>query len=220
MPRQHKSDPRARLCYFLNFDCNHGHDCHKLLGVETGNVVFRATLRGTIQRRRLSLRQMQSGIRPLRHRMTSTCRCQRLCPASPRRSRFITTCSCASSITDACLRSCVDTRTTYAKTPRLRSPRALASSWRMRDTWRCPGGRVARPAQCTMHDGNTSITMVYHWTMRPWCRCWTRVKRCTRSYTNTAPLRTCRPCVHQTCTLRQTFLRRRRHRTRIYGDTQ
>ena len=99
-------------------------------------------------------------------------------------------------------------------------PRALASSWRMRDTWRCPGGRVARPAQCTMHDGNTSIAMVYHWTMRPWSRCWTRVKRCTRSYTNTAPLRTCRPCVHQTCTLRQTFLRRRRHRTRIYGDTQ
>ena len=34
------------------------------------------------------------------------------------------------------------------------------------------------------------------------------------------PLRTCRLCVHQTCALRQTFLRRRRHRTRIYGDTQ
>ena len=38
--RQRKSDSRARLYYFLNFDYNHGHDCHKLLGAETGKVVF------------------------------------------------------------------------------------------------------------------------------------------------------------------------------------
>ena len=40
VPRQHKSDPRARLCYFLDFDYNHGHDCHKLLDAEKGKVVF------------------------------------------------------------------------------------------------------------------------------------------------------------------------------------
>ena len=37
--RQHKSDPRARLCYFFNFGYNHGYDCHKLLNAETGKVV-------------------------------------------------------------------------------------------------------------------------------------------------------------------------------------
>ena len=38
--RQRKSDPRARLCYFLDIGYNHGHDCHKLLDAETGKVVF------------------------------------------------------------------------------------------------------------------------------------------------------------------------------------
>ena len=40
VPRQHKSGPRACLCYFLNFGYNHGHDCHKLLDAETENVIF------------------------------------------------------------------------------------------------------------------------------------------------------------------------------------
>ena len=40
VPRQHKSDPRARLCYFFNFGYNHGHDCHKLLDAETGKIIF------------------------------------------------------------------------------------------------------------------------------------------------------------------------------------
>ena len=40
VPRQHKSDPRARLYYFFNFGYNHGHDRHKLLDAETGKVIF------------------------------------------------------------------------------------------------------------------------------------------------------------------------------------
>ena len=40
VPRQYKSDPRARLCYFFNFGYNHGHDCHKLLDAEMGKIVF------------------------------------------------------------------------------------------------------------------------------------------------------------------------------------
>ena len=38
VPRQHKTEPRARLCYSLDFRNNHGHDCYKLLDAETGKV--------------------------------------------------------------------------------------------------------------------------------------------------------------------------------------
>ena len=38
--------PRARLCYFLNFGYNHGHDCHKLLDAETGKVVLSRDVTG------------------------------------------------------------------------------------------------------------------------------------------------------------------------------
>ena len=40
VPRQRIRDPRARLCYFLNIGCNHGHNCQKLLNAETGKVGF------------------------------------------------------------------------------------------------------------------------------------------------------------------------------------
>ena len=40
VPRQRKSDPRANLCYSLNFGYNHGHDCHNRLDAKTGKVVF------------------------------------------------------------------------------------------------------------------------------------------------------------------------------------
>ena len=39
VPRQRKTDPRARPCFFLNFGYNHGRDCHRLLDEETGRVV-------------------------------------------------------------------------------------------------------------------------------------------------------------------------------------
>ena len=39
-PRQRKPEPRARMCYFLNFGYNHGRDCYKLLGEETGKFVY------------------------------------------------------------------------------------------------------------------------------------------------------------------------------------
>ena len=40
VPRKRKSDPRARLCYFLNFGYNHGRNCHKPLDAETEKVAF------------------------------------------------------------------------------------------------------------------------------------------------------------------------------------
>ena len=40
VPRQRKTDPRARMCYFLNSGYNHGRDCHRLLDAETGRVAY------------------------------------------------------------------------------------------------------------------------------------------------------------------------------------
>ena len=40
VPRQRKTDPRARMCYFLNFGYNHGQDCYPLLDAETGRVAY------------------------------------------------------------------------------------------------------------------------------------------------------------------------------------
>ena len=40
VPNTRKTEPRARLCYFLNFGYNHGRDCYKLLDAETGKVIY------------------------------------------------------------------------------------------------------------------------------------------------------------------------------------
>ena len=40
VPRQRKTDPRARMCYFLNFGYNHGRDCYRLLDAETRRVAY------------------------------------------------------------------------------------------------------------------------------------------------------------------------------------
>ena len=39
VPEQGKLDRQARPCYFLNFGCNHGSDCMKIMDAETGRVV-------------------------------------------------------------------------------------------------------------------------------------------------------------------------------------
>ncbi|CAM9818146.1 unnamed protein product, partial [Ascophyllum nodosum] len=38
--RQRKTDPRARMCYFLNFGYDHGQDCYRLLDAEAGRVAY------------------------------------------------------------------------------------------------------------------------------------------------------------------------------------
>ena len=40
VPRQRKTDPRARMYYFLNFGYNYGRDCYRLLDAETGRVAY------------------------------------------------------------------------------------------------------------------------------------------------------------------------------------
>ena len=40
VPRQRKTDPRARMCYFLIFGYNYGRDCYRLLDAETRRVAY------------------------------------------------------------------------------------------------------------------------------------------------------------------------------------
>ena len=134
---------------------------------------------------------MQLGI----HRGISTCRCQRLCPASPRpltlQYRLLLHRLHHRRLSPLLRRHphhLRHRRQYLCRTPRLRSSRALAVNWPMRDKGRCPGERVARPVQCVMHHGNTPVTMVCHWIMRPWCQYWTRRKRCTQDRTRTRRL--------------------------------
>ena len=39
-PRQRKTDPPARMCYFLNCGYNNGRDCYRFLDAETGRVAY------------------------------------------------------------------------------------------------------------------------------------------------------------------------------------
>ena len=117
VPRQRKSDPRARLCYFLNFGYNHGHDCHKLLDAETGKVVFSCDITWHHPEAPLIPPATAVGNPPTAppediYVPISTPVPSVAAPA-PRSS---TTCYCAGSITDACPRSYADTRTIYVTT--------------------------------------------------------------------------------------------------------
>ena len=40
VPRQRYTDPRARMCYFLNLGYHPGRDCYRLLDVETGRIAY------------------------------------------------------------------------------------------------------------------------------------------------------------------------------------
>ena len=133
VPRQRKSDPRARLCYLLNFGYNHGHDCHKLLDAETGKVVFSRDVTWHHPEAPLIPPATAVGNPPGYLRTNANACAQR----RNARLRSSNAWSCAGSITDACPRFCADTRTTYlvrhhrlylCRTPRLRSTRASAAN--------------------------------------------------------------------------------------------
>ena len=118
VPRQRKTDPRARMCYFLNFGYNHGRDCYRLLDAETGRVAY-STSPGTTRKHRGSPR---SGPRQQNHRGISTSPCRSLCP-SPRHL-----------LHPSPLRQLPHRQRHYRhrlhehRTPRLRFPRALAAN--------------------------------------------------------------------------------------------
>ena len=178
-----------------------------------GGSLIRATSPSTTRKHRGSPR---SGPRQQNRRGTSTSPCRSLCP-SPRHL-----------LHPSPLHQLLHRQRHYRhrqhqrRTPRFRSPRALATNKNTRDTWRCPGGRVVRPVHCAMRHGITSTVMVYHWTMRLRCQCWRKSKQPTRLFANMAPLRTrriCRPRMYRTY-LHSTMCPPWRSRTiQTYGDT-
>ena len=176
-----------------------------------GGSLIRATSPGTTRKHRGSPR---SGLRKRNRRGISTSPCHSLCP-SPRHLLY-------PSPLHQRRQQHYRHRLHQRRTPRLRSPRTLAANQNTRDTWRCPGGRVASPVHCAMHDGNTYITMVYHWTMRVWCQCWRKAKQPAKSFANMAPpktRRTCRPRMHRIylhLTMRPTW---RNRPMQTYSDT-
>ena len=128
-----------------------------------GGLLIRATSPGTTWKHRGSPR---SGPLQQNRRAISMSPCRSLCP-SPRHL-----------LHPSPLRQLPHRQRLYRhrlherRIPRLRSPHAFTANQNTRDTWRCPGGRVARSVHCAMRHGNKPIVMVYHWTMRLWCQCW------------------------------------------------
>ena len=120
VPRQRKTVPRARMCYFLNFGYNHGRDCYRLLDAETGRSLIHATSPGTTRKHGESPR---SGLRQQSHRGISTSPCRSLCPLP----RYL--------LQPSPLRQLPHRQRRYrhrlhqCQTPRLRSPRALAPNY-------------------------------------------------------------------------------------------
>ena len=119
VPRQRETDPRARMCYFLNFGYIHGWDCYRLLDAGTGRVAY---LRDVTWHH-----PETPWITPIRPRQQScrgisTSTCRSLCPLPrhllhplplrqlPHRQRHYRH------------------RLHQRRTPRLRSPRALAAN--------------------------------------------------------------------------------------------
>ena len=203
MPQQRKSDPRGRLCYFLNFGYYLGHDCHKLRDAETGKIVYSRDVTWHHQETPLILPATAVGnppaapsspcLLPLQYRLLL-----RRHPHQLRRHRL------------------------QRRNPRLRSPRALVANCNTRGMRRCPGGLVAKQEQCPKHRGSMLTTTDYcpRWTMRLWCPCWRNESQSMRPFGITAHRRahqTCQPLMCQTFILRRAFLRRKRHRMRKYG---
>ena len=120
VPRQRKTDPRARMCYFLNFGYTHGRDCYRLLDAETGRVAYSCDVTWHHPEYRGS--PPRSGPCQQNRRGTSTSPCRSLCP-SPRHL-----------LHPSPLRQLPHRQRHYRhrlherRTPRLRSPPALAAN--------------------------------------------------------------------------------------------
>ena len=114
VPQQRKTDPRARMCYYLTFGYNYGWDCYRLLDAETGRVAYSRDV-------------------TWHHPETPWITPIRAAPTEPPRDIYVTVpqsvpaaAPCrAPVVTPPALRQC--------RTPRFRSPRALATNWNTRD---------------------------------------------------------------------------------------
>ena len=112
VPRQRETDPRVRMCYFLNFGYNHGRDCYRLLDAETGRAAYSRDV--TWHHTRKHRGPPRPGLHQQNRRGISTSLCRSLCPSPlrqlPHRQRHYRH------------------RLHQRRTPRPRSPRALAAN--------------------------------------------------------------------------------------------
>ena len=119
VPRQRKTDPRALMCYFLNFGYNHGRIATGCWMRRRRESLIRATSPGTTRKHRGPPR---SRLRQQNRRWISTSPCRSLCP-SPRHL-----------LHPSPLRQLPHRQRHYRhrlhqrRTPRLRSPRALVAN--------------------------------------------------------------------------------------------
>ena len=168
VPRQHKSDPRARLCYFLNFGYNHGHDCHKLLDAETGKIIFSRDVTWHNPEAPLIPPATAVGNPPIEPPEDFYVPMPVPSVTAPAPAPVPPAPAPAPSPTPSPTPAPTPATPTplppipMTNLPRLRSPRALAANLSMKDTWRCLGGRVAKPVQCAKHHENMPVVMVCH----------------------------------------------------------
>ena len=204
VPRQRKSDPRARLCYFLNFDYNHGYDCHKLLDAEAAKVVFSRDVTWHHLGAPLIPPATAVGNPPAALPEDIYVPMPTPVPsvAAPALATVLPATASATTLTPVPAHAPTPASTMPPPPTSMMNcpapiPPRVSRKLAHEEYVEIPGGRVTRPVHCAIHHGNTPIAMLYQWIMRPWCQCWKRVKRYTKFYANTVPLRTCRPHMRQ-----------------------
>ena len=158
VPRQRKTDPRARMCYFLNFGYNHGRDYYRLLDAETRRVAYSRDVTWHHP-------EVPWITTPIQATPTEPPRDiyvpmpQSVPVAGPSPAPVATPPAPAPAVT------LPPTRTSNSPAP---IPPRVSRKLEHEGYVEMPGGRVARPVHCAMRHGITLIVMVYHWTMRPW----------------------------------------------------
>ena len=159
VPRQRKTEPRANLCYFLNFGYNHGRDCSKLLDADIGKkVVFSRVFTWYHPEAPFILPATAVGNPPAVHRRISTYRYQRLCPSSPRllqlQHRYLH--MLPSRLLPRHLHPLLcrhphqlHRHRLQCRRPRFQSPRALVANCNTRNMRRCPADSRPNPCICS-----------------------------------------------------------------------
>ena len=214
VPRQRKTDPRARMCSFLNFGYNHGRDCYRLLDTETGRVAYSRDV---------------TWHHPEAPWITTPIRAT---PTEPPRDIYVpmpqsvpvaapSPAPVATPPAPAPAATLPPPPTQTSNSPAPIPPR-VSRELEHEGYMEMPGRTRGGPVHCAMRHGKTPIVMVYHWPIGLWCQCWRKAKQPTRLFANMAPPRTrriCRPRMHRIClhpTICPTW---RSHPMLTYGDT-
>ena len=212
VPRQRKTDSRARMCYFLNLGYNHGRDCYRLLDAETERVAYSCDVTWHHP-------EVPWTTTPIRAPPTEPPRDiyvpmpQSVPVAAPSPAPVATPPASAPAAT------LPPTRTSYSPA---RIPPRVSRKLEHVVYVEMPGRTRGEARALRDASRDYAHLMVYHWTMRPWCQCWRKAKQPTKLFANMAPPRTrqiCRSRMHRIC-LHPTICPTWRSRSMLtYGDT-